>query len=81
MSANTSIRLGNHYSEFINNMITQGRYESTSEAVRAALRLLEQHEEKREALRQTLAVGITELDEGKGIDGTAFMDELIHSYE
>lgn len=81
MSVNTSVRLGDHYSEFVNNMIAKGRYESTSEAIRAALKLLEQHEQKSEALRKTLEVGIEQLDRGEGIDGATFMDDLIKSYD
>lgn len=80
MSVNTSVRLGDHYSEFINNMVSEGRFESTSEAVRAALRLLEQHEQKQTALRETLAVGVKELEQGEGIDGATFMDELTRFY-
>lgn len=80
MSVNTSVRLGDHYSEFVDNMIAEGRYESTSEAIRAALKLLEQYEQKNEALRKTLEVGIDQLDRGEGIDGATFMDELIKSY-
>ena len=45
--------------------------------VRAGLRLLEQEEAKLDLLRQTLAVGEAQLDQGQGIDGEKFMHELI----
>jgi antitoxin ParD1/3/4 len=77
MQRNTSVTLGEHFGEFVENKIQQGRFESTSEAVRAGLRLLEEHEAKLDLLRKKLSVGETQLDQGKGIDGDAFMQELI----
>ena len=77
MQRNTSVTLGQHFGEFVEDKIQQGRFESTSEAVKAGLRLLEAHEAKLDLLRQKLSVGETQLDQGKGIDGDAFMQELI----
>ena len=77
MQRNTSVTLGEHFGEFVENKIQQGRFESTSEAVRAGLRLLEEHEAKLDLLRKKLSVGETQLDQGEGIDGDAFMQELI----
>lgn len=77
MSKNTSISLGEHFEKFVLQRVQSGRYASTSEAVRAGLRLLEQEESKLDLLRRTLAQGEHELDQGKGIDGEAAMDELI----
>ena len=77
MQRNTSVILGEHFSEFIASKVEQGRYESTSEAVRAGLRLLEAEESKLDALRQALASGEAQLDAGKGSAGDSFMDELI----
>ncbi|MFD2034302.1 type II toxin-antitoxin system ParD family antitoxin [Belliella marina] len=57
MAENTSITLGSHFEDFINKQIQKGRYGSTSEAVRAALRLLEEKETKLEALRNALVEG------------------------
>jgi len=57
MARNTSITLGGHFDEFISQQLAEGRYGSASEVVRAALRLLEEREEKVRALRQALQVG------------------------
>jgi len=57
MQKNTSITLGNHFDAVISNMVDQGRFNSVSEAVRAGLRLLEEHEQKVGALRLALEEG------------------------
>ena len=77
MPRNTSVTLGEHFSQFIDGKIEEGRFESTSEAVRAGLRLLEEREAKLDLLRLRLAAGEAQIDNGKGVDGETFMDELI----
>ncbi len=77
MQRNTSVTLGDHFSDFIESKISQGRFDNTSEAIRAGLRLLEVEETKLEALRSKLAEGEAQLDKGQGIDGQSFMDKLI----
>lgn len=57
MPKNTSISIGQHFDSFIQNQVNSGRYASTSEVVRAGLRLLEQEEEKLQLLRQALING------------------------
>ncbi|MEX2477560.1 MAG: type II toxin-antitoxin system ParD family antitoxin [Gracilimonas sp.] len=57
MSKNTSITLNDHFQDFINKEISSGRYNNTSEVIRTALRLLQQHEEKLESLRIALKKG------------------------
>lgn len=57
MSKNTSISLGDHFTGFVDRQLSQGRYGSASEVVRAGLRLLEEHEIKVEALRAALIEG------------------------
>lgn len=77
MPRNTSVTLGEHFSEFVESKIEDGRFESTSEAVRAGLRLLEKQETQLDLLRQKLAVGEAQLDNGEGVDGEAFMNDLM----
>ena len=57
MGKNTSISLGNHFEQFINDEIKSGRYGSVSEVIRTALRLLESEERKLNELKNSLIVG------------------------
>ena len=65
MQRNTSVILGDHFSTFVISKIKEGRFESTSEAVRAGLRLLEAEEIKLDLLRAKLAEGEAPLDRGQ----------------
>jgi len=57
MAKNTSIILGPHFDEFVGSQVMDGRYGSTSEVVRAALRLLEEREARLNTLRRALIEG------------------------
>ena len=57
MARNTSISLGDHFSDFISTQVDAGRYNSASDVVRAGLRLLEEHETKVRALQEALIAG------------------------
>ena len=57
MSKNTSITLGEHFDAFIAEQLKSGRYNSTSEVIRAGLRMLEDSEAKLETLRNALIEG------------------------
>lgn len=58
MPRTTSITIGEHLDRFINEMIESGRYGSTSEVVRSALRLLEEQELRNGKLREALEDGL-----------------------
>ncbi len=57
MQKNTSVTLGEHFESFIASQIDNGRFASASEAIRAGLRLLEEHEIKLAVLRRALDEG------------------------
>lgn len=71
MARNTSVTLGDHFAEFVDEQVQNGRYGSTSEVVRAGLRLLEEHEAKVRALQQALIEG-EQSGEPKPFDFAAF---------
>ena len=58
MGRNTSISLGNHFENFIESTVNNGRFNNASEVVRAGLRLLEDEENKITSLRQAIQEGI-----------------------
>ncbi|HXG63517.1 MAG TPA: type II toxin-antitoxin system ParD family antitoxin [Blastocatellia bacterium] len=66
--------------EFVNKKVDSGRYHSSSEVVRAGLRLLQEqdelHQMKLETLRRELTRGIEQLDKGEGISGKRVFAEI-----
>jgi antitoxin ParD1/3/4 len=65
---------------FVLTKVKTGRYNSASEVVREALRLLEDHEETRSVqlrkLRAEVDRRIASLDRGEGVDGEAIFASL-----
>lgn len=57
MAKNTSISLGDHFASFIDTQVRSGRFGSASDVMRAALRLLEEHEARVKALQDALIAG------------------------
>ncbi|RXG27484.1 type II toxin-antitoxin system ParD family antitoxin [Leeuwenhoekiella palythoae] len=57
MGKNTSISLGSHFEEFVNEEVKSGRYSSVSEVIRSALRLFEREELKERELIKALEAG------------------------
>lgn len=57
MGKNTSFSLGDHFTNFIDEKVEEGRYGSASDVVRAGLRLLEEEEAKLTALRAAIDEG------------------------
>lgn len=62
--ASTSVTLGPHWDQFIALMLKEGRYGSTSELIRASLRLMEEQEGQRARLRVALMEGKDSGDAG-----------------
>lgn len=72
MAKNTSVVLGERYDKFIAQLIQDGRYASASEVLREGLRLVEEREQKFDALK--LAVEKGEL--GAEFDAEQFIAEV-----
>lgn len=63
--ATTSLSLGPHWESFVKQEIASGRYASTSEVVRAALRELEARGNRLRTLRDHLAEGAAQARKGE----------------
>lgn len=60
MSRNPSVSLTAHQQEFIAELVKSGRYQGVSDVVRAALRLLEEQEERHRAYIARLEAAVEE---------------------
>lgn len=58
MGRNISVSLGDYFEAFIENRISEGHYKNASEVIRAGLRLLEEEENKIQALKKAIREGI-----------------------
>jgi len=85
---NVSVSFTPEQASFLSSCVESGRYQSTSEAVREGVRLLEHQHRLREAelnsLRDKIAVGAADLEAGRVVDGDSFFaewDEELDSHE
>jgi antitoxin ParD1/3/4 len=66
--------------ELVKRKVESGLYNSSSEVIREALRLLEERDRLQEIrlveLKQEIKKGLDQLDRGEGIDGKEVMAEL-----
>lgn len=81
MSRNSlNVSLTPQLGEFVSSRVASGRFQSASEVVRAALRMLEDTESERQValakVRRQIAIGVEQLDRGEWIDGEAMSKEL-----
>lgn len=80
MAKNTSMSLGDHFAGFIETQVSNGRYGSASDVVRAGLRLLEEHETKVQALKDALVAGENSGDP-RPFDREAFQARMRQKHE
>ena len=75
-----NVSLTPELSAFVESRLRSGRYQSASEVVREALRLLEARERQPvadvEALKVELDFGLRQLRRGESVDGASFFAEL-----
>ncbi len=67
-----NVNLPNEATDFVKNLVLEGRFESEEAAVAEGLRLLM----SREKLRREVQNGAKQLDEGKWFDGETVFREL-----
>jgi len=76
---NISVSFTPQQAEFLASCVASGRYQSTSEVVREAIRLLEDHQAHRQAeierARALIQEGADQLDRGEVVDGEIFFRE------
>jgi antitoxin ParD1/3/4 len=76
---NISVSFTPHQAKFLADCVASGRYQSMSEVVREGLRLLEDHQARRQAelerARALIQEGADQLDRGQVIDGDTFFRE------
>ena len=77
---NTSVYLGDHFAGFVDKQVQIGRYGTTSDVVRAGLRLLEDYEIKVRALEAALIEGENS-GEPQSFDFDAFKARKRAEYE
>ena len=75
-----NVHLTPELEQMVQAKVRTGRYNSASEVVREALRLMEDRDQikaiQKEEIRKKIAAGMESLRQGEGIDGEAFFDEL-----
>lgn len=77
MARNTSVSLGEHFTEFVQQQVASGRYATASDVLRAGLRLLEYEDAKLEQLKHLIAQSDADYKAGnvRELDD-AFWEEL-----
>jgi len=65
----------------VHSKVKTGRYNSASEVVREALRLLEEHDQVKADIRRKIAEGMESLKAGRLVDGEAFFEQMEAEFE
>jgi antitoxin ParD1/3/4 len=82
---NMSITLTPEQEKIIQDLLATGKFNSSSEVIQAALRLLEQESYNDpvwvEETRTKVKEGIASLEHGEGIDGETFVNKLLQNLQ
>ena len=70
------IHLTRELEQLVQNKVQSGRYNSASEVVREALRLMEERDLRKEEIRKRIAQSLESQHLGKLVDGEAVFDRL-----
>ena len=80
-----NVHLTPELEQLVQTKVQSGRYNSASEVVREALRLMEQKDELRtiqlQELRKRLDKGLAQAERGEGADGEVFMQGLLEDLD
>jgi len=71
-----NVRLTPKEQEFVQRLVSEGRYASAEAALRAAFRLLEQEEAWKEDARRKIEEGLEDLKAGRVVNGEKAMREI-----
>ena len=75
-----NVHLTQELEQLVQARVKSGRYNSASEVVRDALRLLADRDElmelRKQELRKKIALGLDSLQRGQGVDGDEFFEQL-----
>jgi antitoxin ParD1/3/4 len=76
-----SADLGNHLEEYVNELVTKGRYNSKSEVLREGVRLVQERETRLAALDVALARGLADAEAGRMRPVDEVFDRLEAKYK
>lgn len=71
-----NVHLTPELEQLVQNKVKTGRYNSASEVMREALRLMEEHDLTKAQVRDKIAAGIASANAGRLTDGDAFFDHM-----
>lgn len=80
-----NVNLTPELEQLVQSKVQSGRYNSASEVVREALRLMEQKDELRavqlRTLRSRIDQGLRQMEQGEGADGDLFLHGMIEDLD
>ena len=71
-----NVHLTPELEQLVQSKVKTGRYNSASEVMREALRLMEERDLAKAEIRKKIAAGMESLRQGKGTDGDEFFDQM-----